>query len=363
VRVSRILAIDDEPQVLSTVAKLLKAEGHEVDTAEDGATGIAQAAARHPDLILCDIIMPHPNGFEVLAALRRDPATAAIPVVFLTGVPDPTRLRAGKSLGAEDYLLKPFTREELVQAIEARLARVAFIRREADQRLQDLRTTLAGSLPRNLLMSLTSMLGLSAFLRDEGARLPPELVCELGQGVFEGSQRFQRAMEKIVFYADLERLAQATRTTPAFSDDRSARTGQPVTEAAQAAVEAAGRQADLTLSVEDVAVCIDLAHLRRLVLEIVDNAARYSPRGTPLAVECRRADTQARIAVSDRGPGLPPDLRAEMDAPAGGCRSVDDSGFGLAIVRRIVSLYRGEVALGARPDGGTTVTVALALAR
>jgi two-component system sensor histidine kinase/response regulator len=360
--VSRILAIDDEPQVLSTVAKLLKAEGHEVDTAEDGERGIALATARRPDLILCDIIMPHPNGFEVLAALRREPATASIPVVFLTGVPDPTRLRAGKTLGAEDYLLKPFTRAELVQAIEARLARLAFIRREAQRRLDALRSTLAGSLPRGLLQSLTAMLGLSAFLRDEGARLPPEIVCELGQGIFEASQRFQRAMEKIVFYADLERLAQTARTTPSFAAECRAQAGLVVTEAAVAAAEALGRQSDLLLDVQDLALNIDPAHLRRVVLELVDNAARFSSKGSAVTVACLRAvDATGRIIVSDQGPGVSTEVLVALETDSSGWRPADESGFGLAIVRRILSLYRGALVVEPTGAGGTAVRVDLSL--
>jgi two-component system sensor histidine kinase/response regulator len=359
----RILAIDDDPNVLVTVSRLLQTEGYEVRTAADGLSGIQAAADWHPDLVLLDIVMPDPNGFAVLGALRRETLTASIPVVFLTGVPDPTQLRAGKGLGADDYLLKPFTRVELLHVIEGRLARQAFIRREATRRLGDLRSALETSLPRHLLAPLASLLGLSAFLRDEAASLPPELICELGQGIFTGSQKLQQSLEKIVFYAELERLTHAAGTTAAPAADRPTPAATIVTEAALAAAQPLDRRADLKLGIEDLAVDVDPLHLRRLVLELVENAAKFSAGGRPLAVECRReGESTCRLAVTDEGPGLPAAVLAGLDGRAGASLPLAGSGFGLAIVRRLASLYGAEISVSAPAAGGTTIAVALPLA-
>ena len=357
---AKILAIDDDPQVLTTVSRLLGAEGYEVCTAAGGAEGIRLASEHHPELILCDIIMPEPNGFDVLATLRRDIKTASIPVVFLTGLPDPTQLRDGKSLAADDYLLKPFTRSELMHAVEARLARVAFVRREARRRLEDLQAALAGTLPQNLLTPLATMLGLSAFLRDEGTAVPPELVCEVAQGIFEGSRRLHQTMEKFVVYADLERLAQALRTTPSFVAKHRAQTGPIVTEAAIEAARGADRQADLALHVDDLAVRIDVAHLRRLVLELVENAVNCSSKGNPVTVDCRRVDSACQLTIRDHGPGLPAE-RLEDAVLQPGCRTLDGRGYGLPIAKRIAALCGAAMVVAPAPEGGTTVTLALPL--
>lgn len=124
---SKILVIEDDATVRTLILKLLKAEGFEVISGENGRTGIQMAQAHEPDLIICDVMMPELNGYEVLEHLRRDPATARIPFVFLSAKADRTDLRQGMDLGADDYLTKPFRRAELLGAISARLNKQATI--------------------------------------------------------------------------------------------------------------------------------------------------------------------------------------------------------------------------------------------
>lgn len=118
---TKILVIEDETGIRMTLSLMLKAEGFDVTVAENGRAGIEAARAKTPDLILCDINMPEMNGFEVLEQLRREPALAVTPFVFLTARVDRGDMRRGMNLGADDYLTKPFTRDELLQAVTARI--------------------------------------------------------------------------------------------------------------------------------------------------------------------------------------------------------------------------------------------------
>jgi class 3 adenylate cyclase len=118
---TKILVIEDEAGIRMTVSLMLKAEGFDVSVAENGRVGIEAARAKTPDLILCDINMPEMDGFGVLEQLRREPALAATPFVFLTANVDRTDMRRGMNLGADDYLTKPFTRDELLGAVTARI--------------------------------------------------------------------------------------------------------------------------------------------------------------------------------------------------------------------------------------------------
>lgn len=119
----RILIIEDEEQTRRNLTTILRMEGYEPVTAADGARGLELAREAPPDLILCDVMMPHLDGHGVLAALRRDPVTEAIPFIFLTAKGERHDLRAGMNLGADDYLVKPVTATELLAAVEARFKR------------------------------------------------------------------------------------------------------------------------------------------------------------------------------------------------------------------------------------------------
>lgn len=120
---TKILIIEDELPVKENLTELLEAEDFEVFSTDNGILGILWAQENLPDLIICDVMMPQINGHEVLDELRQWPITASIPFIFLTAMADKNDIRKGMELGADDYLTKPFTREEVLGAIAARLQR------------------------------------------------------------------------------------------------------------------------------------------------------------------------------------------------------------------------------------------------
>ncbi|MFM5887966.1 MAG: response regulator [Dolichospermum sp.] len=118
---SLILVIEDESQILSNLQEILELADFNVITAVDGITGLQLAKSKNPDLIICDIMMPGLNGYEVLQKLRQEPRCADIPLIFLTAKANRNDLRQGMCLGADDYITKPFEPTEILQAVKARL--------------------------------------------------------------------------------------------------------------------------------------------------------------------------------------------------------------------------------------------------
>ncbi len=119
-----ILVIEDDPAIRNNVVELLTEEGFDVVYAENGADGIALAKGRDPSLIICDIMMQGIDGYGVLRAVRDHATTSRIPFVFLTARAERADIRMGMNLGADDYLTKPFTMNELLEAVRIRLKRV-----------------------------------------------------------------------------------------------------------------------------------------------------------------------------------------------------------------------------------------------
>lgn len=120
----KILVVEDEASIRANLALLLRMEGFELVEAANGVVGLALARQEMPDLILSDVMMPELDGYGFLEALRADPLTAAIPFIFLTARADRADRRRGMNLGADDYLGKPFTRDEVLEAVQARIKRV-----------------------------------------------------------------------------------------------------------------------------------------------------------------------------------------------------------------------------------------------
>ena len=139
---TKILVIEDEQGVRENLLEILEAENFDTIGAENGHVGITWAWEHRPDLIICDVMMPELDGYEVLKLLRQDPVTETIPFIFLTAKADKADLRQGMELGADDYLTKPFTMAELLGAIASRLKRQASIARQSEQKLEALRTSI-----------------------------------------------------------------------------------------------------------------------------------------------------------------------------------------------------------------------------
>ena len=116
-----ILVIEDETAIRDNLRRFLMLEGYLVVTAANGAIGLEMMGVHYPDLVLCDVMMPQMNGFEVLEHMRRDAAFANTPVIFLTASADRESMTHGLELGALDYVTKPFSLPELAGLIQQRL--------------------------------------------------------------------------------------------------------------------------------------------------------------------------------------------------------------------------------------------------
>jgi YesN/AraC family two-component response regulator len=123
----KILVIEDDADTRDIFLMGLEAEGFETMGAQNGSVGIQQAQAYRPDLVICDILMPDMDGYSVLTTLRQNPLTAIIPFIFLTGSDTKADFRRGMELGADDYITKPSTLEEMLRAIAVQLEKQALL--------------------------------------------------------------------------------------------------------------------------------------------------------------------------------------------------------------------------------------------
>lgn len=134
----KILLIEDNPEVRENTSEILSLANYQVLTAENGKMGVELALKEKPDLIICDIMMPELDGYGVLHVLSKKPETASIPFIFLTAKTEKSDIRKGMSLGADDYLTKPFDDTDLLNAVESRLNRVALFRKQYESSAEGL---------------------------------------------------------------------------------------------------------------------------------------------------------------------------------------------------------------------------------
>src|SRR5580692_476599 len=136
----KILLIEDNREMRENTSEILDLANYVVVTAENGRKGVDVCKKEKPDLIICDIMMPDLDGYGVLHILSKDPETAAIPFIFLTAKAEKSDMRKGMNLGADDYLTKPFDDTELLNAVEVRLKRSEFFKKNYTRDLSGLIT-------------------------------------------------------------------------------------------------------------------------------------------------------------------------------------------------------------------------------
>lgn len=362
---SKILVIDDEPILREMIRQSLELENYEVFEAADSVEGVARAKDLLPDLILCDINMDQDGaGFNLLAKLREDSATAAIPFILMTGRTEPGDMRHGMTLGADDYLFKPFKMEELAASVQARLRQSQTVRESAERKLTFLRSQISQMLPHEMRTPLNGIISNAELLAGGADTLDAATIAEMGQEICVSGQRLERLIENFLLYA---RLEIATTDAGSIRALRAAQTRDAAALVQAAAQEQAGRVArlpDLMLGATAVSVPMDREYFKKLVTELTQNAFKFSEPGTPVRVTLRPADDEVEFSVHNLGRGFSTEQIRRIDAYVQFERKMQDEqglGLGLAIAKKLAELHAGRLLIASSPASGTTVSLRLPL--
>jgi two-component system, sensor histidine kinase and response regulator len=361
--VTTILVIEDESAILENVCEILQLEGFDTLGATGGCDGVRLAVEHRPDLVICDIMMTPMDGYQVLMALRENAATTTIPFVFLTARAERRDQRYGMTLGADDYLTKPFTPEELLMTIEARLERQAEVERIYRRELVELRDNLFSMLPHEFRTPLVTILGYAEMLSLEGGRMPGQHVVEMAGSILASGQRLHRLIENFLFYTQLEIIEQDPDQLAWLRQQRVKQPAALIERLAARQASVARREGDLVLDVDGPAhVYVAEDSLRKLVEELVDNAFKFSKPGQPVRVIALAEGGSFTLSVQDSGRGMTPDQVARIGAGVQFDRrryEQQGAGLGLALVERLAALHEGQMMIRSTPGTGTTVEVTL----
>ena len=360
-----ILIIEDDPDVRDNIQDLLTAEDYLVIPAADGREGLKEAHLRQPDLIICDVMIPDVDGYDVLRALRTEPDTMTIPFVFVTARASRAEQRAGMDLGADDYIVKPFTAEELLQAVRTRLERSEAQSHWYQERIEKLRSNLSRTLPHELRTPLSCILGYSEFLLEIYDSVEPEELRSMLEEIKASGKRLEQLVENYYLYAQLE----ISSTDPIW---RSSMLTQGLSHPAQVVARAAGgvaenyrRHGDLELNLAQGVARIQDLYLEKIVEALVDNAFKFSDTGTPVQVTGLKDKDFYVLEISDKGRGMAEEQLRQVGAFVQFDRDQYEQqglGLGLSIARRLIELHQGTLRLESTLGEGTPVWVWLPLA-
>ena len=357
-----LLVIEDDPEVLDNITEILTETGYQVLQANNGKRGIAVAQEQHPDLIICDIIMPHASGHDVLRALRADPDTTQIPLIFLTAMVDQPDQRKGMNLGAEDYIAKPFSARELLASVKTRLTRQEAFRARQEAVLEELRQSITRIVPHEFFTPLTTILGGADLILDPSSSFDRDQIRELAGFIHQAGLRLKDLVENYILYVQLELQATRPDSLATLRGQQTSLAATLVKQYATAASSRHQRSSDLVLDLDESAVGMAPEYLAKIVDELVDNACKFSPIDTPVHVKVYSNDSDFVLKVTDEGRGMSAHDTDRIGALLQFDRDKHEqqgSGMGLALVSRLAELHGGRMTIESQPDNGATVILTL----
>jgi two-component system, sensor histidine kinase and response regulator len=364
---TRILLIEDETILAREVMEWLTLEGYDVMRAEDGIAGV-EAAFRHcPDLIICDITMPRLDGHGVLLELRSNLATANIPFIFVTARASYEDIRQGMAMGADDYITKPFTRLELLEAVQTRLDKKAIVEHKFQGEVHQLQAALAQEHERLMLKAklvamyshdfrnpLSIIMSSNSLLRDYTDRLDDKRRLMHFNRVEGAVRQLMQMLDDMLVVAQME--TGNLDFSPALMNVGELLGG--IVDEFQA-IHSETHHIVYENRLKEP-VMTDPRLLHQIAGNLISNAIKYSPKDSQVTILLERQKGQYSLTVKDQGIGIPESDQERLFHEfqrASNVGAVPGTGLGLAIVKQAVDLHGGSIELTSESGMGTTVTV------
>ena len=359
----KILIVEDDINIRENIVDLLEVENFHAIAAEDGRMGLELASKEVPDLIICDVMMPKLDGYSVLNALRENPITATIPFVFLTAKSNKNDFRQGMGLGADDYLTKPFTKDELLETIKCRLEKQFAINQKSQQELNELRQCITHSLPHEMRTPLNGILGFSQLLMKEYESLEEQEIYEMAEDIYNSANRLFGFTQNFLLYAQLESIATDPEKIKSLQSKKTYFPVEALTSLIKEKALIVGREADVQISFDSPCwVKIANTKLHKILEELIDNCLKFSESGTNIFVSSAVNENHLIITFTDSGRGMSASEIRKLGAYRQFNRRIYEqqgSGLGLIIVKLLVELHGGSLDIQSNPGDKTVVQVKL----
>jgi signal transduction histidine kinase len=363
----RVLVADDNADMRSHVRRLL-AQRFEIVAVGDGAAALEEALARPPDLVLTDVMMPHLDGFELLAALRADDRTRMIPVIMLSARAGEEAAVEGIGAGADDYLVKPFSARELIARVSGSLA-LAKLRHEAAEqvRLANRELTAAthakseflSRMSHELRTPLNAILGFGQLLQ-MSASDPDEQ--ESVHHILKAGGHLLALINEVLDISAVESGRMKLSLEPVLLSEVLHDTIEMIRPLADASfVSVPARLPDGS----NAYVLADRQRLKQVLLNLLANAVKYNVRSGSVSVRCVAAgEDRIRIVILDSGLGIAEHDLDRLFVPferlGADSTRVEGTGLGLVLTKHLVEVMGGEITATSAVGKGSAFSVELA---
>jgi two-component system sensor histidine kinase/response regulator len=360
-----ILVIEDTKSIREELRDILTFEGMQVFTAENGQEGIDKAKEHLPDLILCDIMMPVKDGFEVFDDIQNIKNIKHTPFIFLTAKATIENRREGMILGADDYIAKPFDIDLLIKSIKSRLYKEKKRKQSENNKLETLQYNISFAIPHELLTPLNGIIGLSGLMKDSEVEIDDKELKDFASGIFDSGHRLLNTLQKFIYYTEVELLLNSDKKKKSLKEEITETGEQELQEVSQNIAQKFNRKSDIELHLKPFNIKISSFHFEVIIANIVDNAFKFSNKGDKVIIEVELDDSHVYVTVIDTGVGFNDVTLNQIGAFTQFNRSkMEQQGLGLGLItsKKLINFYEGELNISGNKPKGSCVKLSFLIA-
>ena len=362
----KILVVDDSDIILESTSMLLKFEVHEVLVASNGEEGLEIIRDTHLDLILCDIAMPGINGFDILDVVRSETKTKSVPFIFLTVFTEKNNIRTGMEKGADGFLPKPYTRDDLLSVVEAQFKKSSIINEKISNKVTEVGKNITYALPHEFRTALNQIINSAKYLQNHTEILDTDDIKELSKDIIDSSDRLVKITENYIVFSELIALSQDSNTLRKLLEFTTVEPGALIHDTVSDIAYKYNRIADLKILniVDEISIRISSENFYKIINELIDNAFKFSNAETNIVVSTQLDGEYFVFTLQDKGRGMSKEQIENIGALVQFERNIYEQqgmGLGLVISKKIVEMHSGDFIINSKVNEGTTITIKLLL--
>ncbi len=355
----KILVVEDEEKVRKNLCDLLVNENYSVESASDGINGLEKVKLFTPDLIVCDVTMPSMNGFELLLELQKNEQTKNIPFIFLTAKVELEYTRYGMKIGADDYVLKPFNIEDLLDTIDTRLKK-----KEINEKpLMEMQEQITSKIPHELRTPLVPILGYAELIEELD---DIDEIKKFVQIIKSSGITLKEKIEKFLFYKDLTIVSFNQQKRNEIRNAEFKINSDVVESILLPLLKKYDAQVRTRFYVESSFLKMKENHFERIIYELVDNSLKYSDRNSLVTIYGNEDNGKYKLSIKDNGRGIKEnEIKSISTFKKFGDNQLSEPGLGLGlpIVNKICEIFNCDIEIRSNKTNGTLIEIRFELTR
>ena len=360
-----VLIVDDNPLIVDVVSEILSKIQVKVLSSQNGIEALKLLKENYVDVIVCDVMMPKMDGYQLYNHIRNQSELAHIPFLFLTALDDDVEVQQGHEIGIDDYLLKPFEPRQFVSIVKGKIIRSRKLKTQSEERFDGFRKRVINTLSHEFRTPLVAINTGAELLLDQQESLDKKKILGLLEAIKRGGQRLERLVTDFMVLQQIEagvsrRLFESRKRNIVVST-----LINHIIESVADTVEEEGFKISLSDYSKGCVVQVCESQITDILTRLIANAVKFSPESFLVELYILKREFEVIIEIRDRGVGIDPEkahevvrLFTQIDRDR---LEQQGMGLGLGIASMYTAINGGRLEFAARKDGGSIVSLILPL--